>query len=615
MKRPTRYSCTCIFLLWYLLAQTLEAQVSSPLHKQLPSLSGVSKTSQQDQRSIIDINNLWARVRSDGAIYYDPVTGQGVTYPQQTGGLVYADNLIWVGKVEDGGSPELRTGGGIYIAGVRAGAITGKGIAEDPASPAVRVYRIRPDYEFADLTLDAAGCFGVAVTDVTPAMVDGVRGQYAKDWTEWPWQKGAPFCDKNGNGLMDPGETPGLQDADQVAWLVYNDLDESVSRSFYGDPPVGLEVQETLWGYKGIPMLQDVVFKRYRLIYKGTGTTAAGARIDSLYLTLFSDPDVGNAGNDLGGCDSLLSLGFAYSSAPPYGGDYDPALGISPGVGYALLQGPLVPAGQDESGVFDFGTRAGKKNLPMTSFSIHITGGGDGLNLPPSGTHTFWFWNVARGFRPPGGLYDSISTTMWYVPGMNPTTFMCSGDPATRTGWYAGSGDSRFLPLHNGDVRLYMNTGPFAMALGDTQEVVVALMASPAADGPQNAPYLRYTTAHLRTIYPDLAEYASGFKTVEIPPEPAIPNHFTLEQNFPNPFNPSTTIRYSLPIDANVKLAIYDVLGREIRVLQGGVQAAGTYSLIWDSRDSENRLAPSGIYLYRLTAGHIELVRKMVVVR
>jgi hypothetical protein len=87
------------------------------------------------------------------------------------------------------------------------------------------------------------------------------------------------------------------------------------------------------------------------------------------------------------------------------------------------------------------------------------------------------------------------------------------------------------------------------------------------------------------------------------------------EQNFPNPFNPSTTIGYSLPIDANVKLAIYDVLGREIQVLQSGVQAAGTHRVIWDGRDSDNEHVPSGVYLYRLTAGSFELTRKIVVVR
>jgi hypothetical protein len=151
VRRPTRYSCTCIFLLWYLLAQTLEAQVSSPFHKQ-PKLSGVSKTNQQDQRSIIDINNLWVRVRNDGMIRGDSLW-TAVTYPQQTGGLVYTDNLIWVGKVEDGGTPELRTGGGWYHPGVRPGAVIGKGIAEDPASPAVRVYRIHPDYDLPTLLL------------------------------------------------------------------------------------------------------------------------------------------------------------------------------------------------------------------------------------------------------------------------------------------------------------------------------------------------------------------------------------------------------------------------------------------------------------------------------
>jgi flagellar hook assembly protein FlgD len=64
-----------------------------------------------------------------------------------------------------------------------------------------------------------------------------------------------------------------------------------------------------------------------------------------------------------------------------------------------------------------------------------------------------------------------------------------------------------------------------------------------------------------------------------------------------------------------VKLAIYDVLGREIRVLQGGVQAAGTYSLIWDSRDSRGERVSSGVYYYRLIANYLELTRKMILVR
>lgn len=89
----------------------------------------------------------------------------------------------------------------------------------------------------------------------------------------------------------------------------------------------------------------------------------------------------------------------------------------------------------------------------------------------------------------------------------------------------------------------------------------------------------------------------------------------TAEQNFPNPFNPSTTLRHSVPVDANVKVAIYDVLGREIRILHSRMQAAGTYSVIWDGRDSGNQHVPSGAYLYRLTADYIHPTRKMVVVR
>jgi hypothetical protein len=68
-------------------------------------------------------------------------------------------------------------------------------------------------------------------------------------------------------------------------------------------------------------------------------------------------------------------------------------------------------------------------------------------------------------------------------------------------------------------------------------------------------------------------------------------------QNFPNPFNPSTVIRYDLPSAAKVTLTVHDVLGRQISVLADNVQNPGSKSVEWNAQG-----CPSGIYLYRLTA-------------
>ncbi len=81
----------------------------------------------------------------------------------------------------------------------------------------------------------------------------------------------------------------------------------------------------------------------------------------------------------------------------------------------------------------------------------------------------------------------------------------------------------------------------------------------------------------------------------------AAPPRFSLEQNAPNPFNPSTTIRFALPEAGAASLSIYDVNGRHVRTLVDGDATAGTHDVVWDGRDGLGREAASGVYLYRLT--------------
>lgn len=80
----------------------------------------------------------------------------------------------------------------------------------------------------------------------------------------------------------------------------------------------------------------------------------------------------------------------------------------------------------------------------------------------------------------------------------------------------------------------------------------------------------------------------------------SIPGEFTLEQAYPNPFNPSTQINYALPTEANVTLKIYNLVGQEIRTLVNGAQSAGQHAVTWNAKDNFGRDVPSGIYLYRI---------------
>lgn len=88
-----------------------------------------------------------------------------------------------------------------------------------------------------------------------------------------------------------------------------------------------------------------------------------------------------------------------------------------------------------------------------------------------------------------------------------------------------------------------------------------------------------------------------------------------LWQNIPNPFNPRTTIRYSVPSPGPVRLAVHDASGREVAVLVRGHRAAGSYTILWDGRDAGGRDAASGVYFLRMEAGSFVGTRKMVLVR
>ena len=95
-----------------------------------------------------------------------------------------------------------------------------------------------------------------------------------------------------------------------------------------------------------------------------------------------------------------------------------------------------------------------------------------------------------------------------------------------------------------------------------------------------------------------------------VAPSPVNPETFILEQNYPNPFNPTTAISYQLAANSFVTLRIFDVLGREVAKLVNEQQAAGTHDVRWDASGM-----PSGMYLYRITAGNFDSARKMVLTK
>lgn len=147
-----------------------------------------------------------------------------------------------------------------------------------------------------------------------------------------------------------------------------------------------------------------------------------------------------------------------------------------------------------------------------------------------------------------------------------------------------------FLSTDNGDSWATVNTGL-------TDPDVTALAVNPSG-------YVfagTYASSVFRSVEPTVGVKDRGND---------MPLTFALGQNFPNPFNPSTVIRYQLPVNSHVTLKVYDVLGKEVVTLVDEIKVAGYHDAAFDA----TRLS-SGVYFYRIAAGSYMSVKKMLVVK
>jgi len=99
------------------------------------------------------------------------------------------------------------------------------------------------------------------------------------------------------------------------------------------------------------------------------------------------------------------------------------------------------------------------------------------------------------------------------------------------------------------------------------------------------------------------------------PMKKAAPSEFCLYPNYPNPFNPITTISYDLPEDGFVELSVYNMRGEKVATLMKGNREAGSYRLNWDGRNENGEIVSSGIYFLRIVSGSYSTTNKMIFIR
>jgi hypothetical protein len=436
-----------------------------------------------DDYNYIAINEILMYISNNGDGSHDPVTdGNGFYWPGgklATKAAIFEDGLVWGGKING----EIRVNGNTHRQGLQAGKILTGGVADNPDDPKYRIYKIRKDWESLQQGSE--------------------RDAYERDFLEWPVEDGAPWVDVNGDGLYSPGFDSPEFIGDEMLWYVANDMDTSRSRFTYGSDPIGLEIQCLVWGYNKTNFLGDVVFKKYTLINKSTTT------IDSMYLGLWTDDDLGDACDDFVGCDTLLNLGYSYNGDNDDGGGTGSTYGTPPpAVGHQFVQGPTVLGEPTDSARFNNQWVSGYKNLPITAFMLYI-GASARYSDPQQGVYegTLEVYNNLRGLIWNGNPVIDPHTDLI-------TRFVVAGDPVAGEGWYEGDGwpggedpcDRRYL----------MSSGPFTMAPGDTQEVVIAILIAMGDDYLDSISELKMKSQSVQIAY-DL-----DFNTVPVMDKPNI---------------------------------------------------------------------------------------------
>ena len=446
-----------------------------------PSLQ---KTTINPSQSLLNINNATVWVTEEGFHDWVVASGWNGAFPNGTTvGAIFAEGIVWGGLVNDGSTPAVRVNGNTYGTG---------------CSPITRLYRVRPDYLTGDLASDAASFNQIAVGDVTDANIQALRDQYAIDWNEWPVTEGAPFNDVNNNGTYEPAtDIPGIPGASQTLFIKYND---DLSASNYGSPPIGLEISETYWAYAASGPLANVIYKKVDLVYVGTPTSSSSSVIDSMYIVQWADADVGNSTDDFAGCDTTLNLGYAYSSGSS-DATYD-GLGLAPpAVGYDFLQGVSRFTGNpSDSAIFNLKWRKGYKYInskPMSSY-VYFAAGGNWSDPGFNYNGTLEFYNLMRGKLPipryPSG--DLFPETVADVTADG--TYLLAGDPVTGTGKIDGSEEGP------GDRRIMVTNGPITMNLGDTAQVVTALVYGLGRNNLSSISVMKFNDASAQFAYDQL---------------------------------------------------------------------------------------------------------------
>ena len=171
------------------------------------------------------------------------------------------------------------------------------------------------------------------------------------------------------------------------------------------------------------------------------------------------------------------------------------------------------------------------------------------------------------------------------------------------------------LEKFTGDERMCImqNLGMMYIECGDEDNAkkIMEIYAKEYADDVSGYEMLLSSYEHLL----DIKELLKEEKDEEQAEEKTVQLEASLEQNYPNPGNPSTTIQYTVPNECCVEVIIYNLMGQEVRTLVNEVQKSGSHTIVWDGSNNSGTSVTSGIYLYNLKIGDKSFTKKLTILK
>jgi hypothetical protein len=408
-------------------------------------------------------------------------------------------------------------------------------------------------------------------------------GQATPDLLTWPHHLGAPVIDGDGevgNYNLEGGDQPAVW-GDQTLWWVMNDVGNVHTES--ETPPLGLEVQVTAFGVaQGPAALQQATFYRYRVINR------SDARLDSAYVGFYSDVELGDATDDYVGTDTSLSLGYWYNADNQDGTGQDGTYGTGPPAGgVQLLATPTgLPNGRDDD--HDGEVDEPGEELGLSYTFCHAKNQGWPFTEPSNGRE--------RYFCLQGRWLDGTPITEGGIGIGSPgplSRYLFPADPVEDEFWSEPCPNQPCGPANQPfDHRLGVSSGPFDLGPGDEVTFYLAILFAQGADNLDSITELRRAGIVSRNAH------EGGYldpRPVPGAPGADLPSRIGLHRPAPNPVTGSALIRYTLPGRAGVRIAVSDVLGREIAVLTEGATEPGPHAVTLNGSE----LTP-GVYVVRL---------------